>query len=451
MLEKGITTVVPTATEAYLAWKRPRRKHDPMLSPESTRIPDLRRTLFSLPAETNYSDYHKHVFEVLAALRTKLKCAAEKHIEDKSYADMRLNLKSSVPTLQARLKRLVAVQVEKLVIRPWHKSARKSILHSIKSTIRERWADPDIRYHGFQKMIREYGIPVNGVYEGRNLNDDLLGSFKTHLKRWDNKMQSHAEQLAEMLGEPAGQLITNIELEIAKSSAGDALKSSAADALEDASRRVDTANEELLDELTKSLRTIYVQFTTEIDMHCPIALEMAPAYNQAKDIVGKGAYDKKRKSIIKSIESKSNRSDDSARPLIKAIEKKLVKQQKDVWTEHCNAYIEEVIGHLDEFSDITEELLEDEANATEAHKNAQAEIKTLLANFDKGLGEIQGRFTSEAVGPLRKKAKLGQSDEDIFFDLVASEKDMQGAPVLLTLVGDSEHRRRNGMHPIVFV
>jgi hypothetical protein len=47
MLEKGITTVVPTATEAYLAWKRPRRKHDPMLSPESTRIPDLRRVSVS--------------------------------------------------------------------------------------------------------------------------------------------------------------------------------------------------------------------------------------------------------------------------------------------------------------------------------------------------------------------------------------------------------------------
>jgi hypothetical protein len=99
-------------------------------------------------------------------------------------------------------------------------------------------------------------------------------------------------------------------------------------------------------------------------------------------------------------------------PLAKKIERKLVKKQRKAWNTTCGVYIGEVVGHLDDFSLITERLLIDNAYMTDEHRRARIELKGLLKEFDGALKGVQKRFTGEkeVEEPLENKVKLEEVD-----------------------------------------
>ncbi|KAG9195143.1 hypothetical protein G6011_00263 [Alternaria panax] len=417
--EKGITELFSVAAMSYTAWKNPNRRYDPVLTREQSGIPTLRRQLFLLPAKRNIRDYREHVFEKLPSLRIRAACVAEKHAEDESYANMRLDCKRSIPLLEQELRTVSVAQVDLLVSKPWIPSVRHDISGSIRSLVGRNWIHSKIHVSGFAKIIREWGIPLNGKYKGRNLNADIVAPMEDDIEQWYEDMSPRIEKLAQYLDNSISKLSASIVSNIDHSKAEPALKLRALEALEDAQRRVSSARDTLEEKLADSLNETRIHFTTEIDITCPIAKEMSPVYKLARELSGKGVMEAQRLLIANCITA--DPANPKMKPMVllaKKIEGKVVKKQKKAWNAQCNEFIEETIGHFEEFLLTTERLLIDEAYTTEEHKKARTELKALLVDFDRSLKRIQLRFTVKPAvekaeepvekieGPAEKRSKL---------------------------------------------
>ncbi len=414
MKEKGITEVHSAAAGAYLKWKTRLRQHDPVLKPEETGIPALRKFLFLLPARSNFINYRRHVFEVLPALRSKAECVVAKHVEDKSYAEMRQTLKQSIPVLEQKLKSLEVSQIDTLVLSPWNSTNHEDISRTIEHMIRQDWIHTKIHVAGFGKMLREHGMPATGKYKDRNLNDDINNQIKQHVERWHRKMKPKAGRLGESLDNQVQSLLKNISSCIRNSSADPALKVGAIEALEDASNRIQTELDTLLTELDTKLGENHLRFTTEIDIKCPIAKEMHPVYILAQSVQnGIGVYDRQRNSIVKAIVPDEQRPRlKLSHPLIKNLGNQLVHRQKELWKDCCSDFTREAMDQIQDFSDTVERLLVDEAYMTQEHRNAREQLKKLLVEFDKSLGALQDRFHDTASEPPAKRIKCSQSTNE---------------------------------------
>ncbi|KAF2127584.1 hypothetical protein P153DRAFT_358456 [Dothidotthia symphoricarpi CBS 119687] len=409
MDEKGVKILTASAF-SYEPWNNPRRRQDPRLDPEASGIPAIRRLLFSLPAESNLLIYRNLVFVVLPALRDQAGRVLEKHIEDKSYADMRKALKEQIPILKRDLERFVATQLRDCIVQPWTWVEKEDIDGGIQNLARQEWVSPVIYYGGFTKILRENGIPINGKYLGRNLNQDLLRPLEKYINQWHKTMLARAEQLGEGLDKLVGRLGKEVKSCIDKSSAAPALKQRAMEALTNMSERIDVAYRHLLEALNTSLRNTHLRFTTEIDIHCPIAREMKQVYEAALRVrAGKGVYDRLREAILGWIVTPVSRKPGVLEvdiSLAKMIGEKIMVQQTEVWKTDCDTFITDAITHLNEFLRITEELLMNSAYETAEHKKMREELRGRLAVFSRRLEEIQVQFTGTDPQPPNKRLKF---------------------------------------------
>ncbi|RAR11801.1 hypothetical protein DDE83_004398 [Stemphylium lycopersici] len=434
--EKGIKDLFCVSAQTYRTWTKRTGSGSniPVLTPEQSGIPGLRRRLFLLPAQQNIKAYHDHIFETLPTLRSKAGCVAEKHVEDRSYAEMRLDCKRSIPLLERDLKSLSLAQVDLAITKPWTPSERDKISASIRLLIWRDWVHSKIHFGSFAKMLRERGIPVNGKFKGRNLNADIVTTMENHIDQWEDEMLSKLDRVVESLDAPILKLSSTIANNIKLSNCEAALKLRALEALEDAKRRIASARDTLSEELSDSLQDTRVNFTTEMDIFCPIAKAMKLVYELAQSKSGTGAMEQQRKCIADCITpDPENPKLKPSHPLAKTIENKLVKSQRKWWNVHCGVYIADVVRHLEDFSLTTERLLIDDAYLTEGHRRARMELKKVLADFDKGLKSIQKRFNgdqkdvetaSEDVGePLEKRAKLEQAEDDAAAETTSSSRD----------------------------
>jgi hypothetical protein len=433
--EKGITEVFPVAAMVYSTWKNRSRRDDPVLTAEQSGIPALRRFLFVLPAKRNYTDYYEHVFETLPAFRTKAGCVAEKHVEDKTYGEMRHNFKQTVPILEQELHELSAAQIETLIAKPWLPSERKDIYNAIRDLIWRDWIQARIHFGGFAKMIRERGIPMNGKYAGHNLNADLVATMVPYIEAWYKNMLPNSEQLTQCLEQPILGLLAKVTDNITATEADPDLKTRALSALGDARRRITTARSALLIELETALRDTRIHFTTEIDILCPLAKIMKSVFKDAQHVpAGAGVYEKQRLCIANAITPDPKNSESVPKfPLAEKMEGRVVKRLKKAWKTCCSTFITRVIAHLNDFSATTERLLVNEAYWTEEHRSARKVLKGLLREFDKGLKAVQRKFTGEEED---EDADEDESEEDEDEDENEEEEEPPEKKIKLEGLGD---------------
>jgi hypothetical protein len=418
MREKGIAVFSASAT-TYLAWRNRMRRKDPLMDPQTSGIPALRRFFFGLPAKTNFKNYYDHVYKDLPAFRRRAGRALEKHTEDEYYAKMRKDLELEIPILKNYLGEVVELQLQQTIAQPWSSSEEKQIVGGIKRLVAEDWKHPHIFYNGFRRMIRDNGIPVDGTYSGRNLNEELLGTMSKHIDSWHTTMTDRAEPLAQAVNKPVQDLLNMVEQCINTCSAGPSLKKAASDALIDVWAEIEEAYDSMLSELQENLQENHLRFTTEIDITCPIAEAMKPRYKRAQDekfiLTGKGIYNRVR-NVLRDAMLKPARHNaklpelERIKPLIHSLKEQLMSRQNDVWKAACGTFISDTIEHLQGFSRSAEGFLENEAFITEAHKKAREQLKDLLVNFDTSLKEVQAQFKDVGDQPPEKKVKI-ESEE----------------------------------------
>jgi hypothetical protein len=419
MQPKGIK-VFSVSALAYTSSRSRIRRDGPILDECTAGICALRRFLAGLSAATNYQNFYDHVHESLPSFRNQAARPLEKHIEDKSYAKMRRDLKAQIQPLQSELKSLIGSSLQSLVGRPWSNEEEQNIIHGIRQLVQSSWTHPWIYYSGFAKMLAENGIPVSGKYLGRNMNYELLTVMKKYFDKWYNNMDATIAGFALSLHGVVQKLLHDTQSAINQSSAHVALKQRAAEELAVVQRRIEAVYDILLASLHVSLRETHLKFTTEIDITCPIAMEMKACYVRALDrnvvMAGPGVYNRQRNELCNSIINPPTYHYDppgeTLRPLLKKIEEKIQTRQRELWKTDCESFIVSTVEQLEDFSNTAEQLLMNSSYVTEEHKQARGELRKLLSDFDISLEDIQSRFTDREEEHTEKKVKREETGDE---------------------------------------
>ncbi|RMZ70013.1 nuclear gtpase slip-gc-like [Pyrenophora seminiperda CCB06] len=369
------------------------RRGDHILDEKTAGIGNLRQFLAKLSTATNYQKYHEHVHKTLPALRNQGARLLEEHTEDKTYAEMRCNLKARIELLRNKLESLIRSPLESVVEKPWSDKEAQCIIRGIKGLVQDSWVSPRIRYQGFAKMLREHGIPINGKYSGRNMNQEILNTMETYYGMWKDSMCTKADDFALPLHEEVDTLLQETRLAIENSSADPALKERAEEERAGAQEVIEHSHDTLLESLGESIRDTHLDFTTEIDISCPIATEMEMCYKRAQDRnligSGRGIYNRQRMVLQESIIDPPRKV---FHPLLERIATKMQTKLKEAWKIACETFITDALEEMGDFSNTAEQLLMNAAYATAEHKQARGKLRELLTEFDASLKEIEGRF-----------------------------------------------------------
>jgi hypothetical protein len=437
MRDKAIK-IFSTSPKEHQKWKNPNRFRDPILDLGTCGILALRRYLFSLPANTNFQRFWDHIFQDLPKLRKRATRVQEKHVGDVGYAQMQRQLELETPALTIQLHITAETQMKRLITSPWAPYEEQKVIDLIDSLITQKWKHPLIFYAGFAKMLRENGIPVDGKYYGRNLNEELLGTMLRYINNWNIKMTAQAEKLVQLLNTPVRDFMQAIQLRIESSSAVPALKERAKEALADASQGVEEARVILLESLLDTLGENHLRYTSEVDILCPIAQEMQPRYERAQEerfvgAGGKGIYQKQRNVLRETVSNPSRHYSrlqpiERMRPLLKNLKEQLMGRQHELWKANCTTFIEAADTQLQEFSRIAAELLMNAAYQTEEHRKARELLQRLLVDFDRSLKDIQDQFVDAEKQHSAKKTKV-KLEEDVDDPDAAPAETMQLVPV----------------------
>ncbi|KAI4630907.1 hypothetical protein J4E83_002432 [Alternaria metachromatica] len=423
MQPKGIK-VFSVSALAYTSSRSRIQRDTPILDDTTAGIYALRHFLATLSATTNYQNFYEHVHEKLPSFRRQAERPLEKHIEDKSYAKMRRDLKAQIQPLRNNLKNLVDSPLQSLVGKPWSQNEEQSIISGIQQLVQNSWVHPLIYYPGFAKMLAENGKPVSGKYKGYNMNYELLGTMKRFLDNWYNNLDASTVEFAMSLDRGLQKLLLDTRSAITQSSAHPALKLRATEELALVERRVQAAYDMLLASLRVSLGETHLRFTTEIDIYCPIATAMKASYDLASDRnmvgAGPGIYNRQRQALQNSIIGNPTYGNygygppgEALRPLLKNIEEKLQTQQRDAWKTDCDAFVTSAVELVEGFSNTAEQLLMNSSYVTEEHKHARGELRKLLNDFDISLENVQSRFVGGEEEHTEKKIKREETEDEV--------------------------------------
>ncbi|KAJ4317470.1 hypothetical protein N0V94_004929 [Neodidymelliopsis sp. IMI 364377] len=368
----------------------------PKLTPEATGIPQLRRYLFSLPAQTNYRTLHYHVFETLPDIVAQIQRILEK---------VRTNIDSVAKSLPANR-----------VIEPWNMAADKIRINLGLKAVVQALAHPIVYYSTFNKMLKENGIPTVGAGLGLNLNQEILHTLGEFVEQWYRKMQDQTENIALCLEAPVQAMLKELKNLIEQSSSDPELKRGVSESLETTTRRIGVSHGKLAADLQNTLRENYLLFSTEVNIKCPIALEMKDTYLgvllQGLVQAGKGSYGRRRTylqgCLIDPAWPKS--------PFAEVMRHKITKAQVASWNGCCEQFVSATLTLLDDFARITDELLDNGSRMTSEHRRIREQLEVVLPEFKRQLNRVQNQFPGGATfdipasipipRPYTKKRKL---------------------------------------------
>ncbi|KAH7084300.1 hypothetical protein FB567DRAFT_528770, partial [Paraphoma chrysanthemicola] len=419
MRDKNIT-IFSASAKSHLDWKNPLRREDPLLDPSSCGIVAIMRHLLGVPASTNLQNFKDHITKVLPAWRKQAGRVLQKHAEDKQYAKMRQDLAENIPRLKTQLEQTVDLRLPQLMVQPWGAGEEPGMHESIKELVKREWKHPKIFYNGFAKMLKENGIPVNGKYLGRNLNEEVLGPLEPAINTWAQTMEPKADTLLKCISQPVHDMLNVIQACVETCTAGPLLQEATAEALDDLRSKLEEVFDTGLDKLQSSLEENHLRHTTEMDIECPVAQVMRPSYQRAQDpqfvLTGKGIYERQRNVLRDSMLKPSKYyprlpKEDRVKPLVESVKERMMVRQKQLWKEDCAKIIADVIEQLESFSRATEELLMNEDFMTETYKEARDVLRKLLFQFDRSLLEIQAEFDELETQHPAKKVKIEEAEE----------------------------------------
>ena len=201
-------------------------------------------------------------------------------------------------------------------------------------------------------MLRENGIPQNGQGKGRNLNNEILNSFQRSIEEWHLTMEAKIESISSRLLDPVQSVLEQLRGHLDNNEIHFQLKTRADVALNTATSRIRAAFEVLKTNLKAKLQETYSLYTTEVNVKCPVAVEMKPIYHSALAMRGgRGAYKKTRDELTRRLVV----GDGEHNTLPDIMAKKIVTTQKDVWLLCCQGFVNEVINQLRDFRQTTDE------------------------------------------------------------------------------------------------
>jgi hypothetical protein len=169
--------VFSVSSAMYIDWMKKRQPERPILTPEMTGIPKLRRFLLGIPAEQNFDCYIHHVSKKLPAFLEQVPRIADHEKKDDAYAIIRPRFMELVEELATKCRSALEDFQDNRIRRVWeNEDSRELRLQGVRKVILS-WAS-DVRWNTYNKVLREKGIVKKSDskrYRGGpiNWNDEL--------------------------------------------------------------------------------------------------------------------------------------------------------------------------------------------------------------------------------------------------------------------------------------
>lgn len=251
---------------------------------------------------------------------------------------------------------------------------------------------------------RERYTVLTGKLAGRNFNEEILRQYRTQLKQWRKSTKSKAEELGLLIDQPVQALLHNVQHRFDQTPADPDLKRRANEALRKTMRRMVTAQGRLIESLESSIRETYVYFTTEQDIHSPIAREMKLVYLRVAQMNErqKNRMVYQREELSRSL-TQTTRVGDS---IIDTMHRKIVNRQTQGSESACETYATEVLQPLEDFATVTQNLLANKDQESTEHLRVRKKLCRHIPEFQRALFEIQAQFPGTEARRVFKKTRL---------------------------------------------
>lgn len=375
-----------------------------ILAPEVTGLPALRRYLFSLPSQTNYRTLHYHVFETLPDIVRQVQRILEK-VEDNDghTAKMREDLATQLPLVRKSLAQLASSLPADTVVRPFD-GAKLEISAGLKHAVDNFCS---AMYHStFFKMVRENGMPLNGIGRGINFNQCILKEMVRSIETWHSNMQSRTEEVAVRLDEPIQTILKTVRKHMDGYDGDSELKLRASELLDNATRRIGMSYGKAVAQLKSTLHTTHFRYTTEDNITCPIALEMKGIYQsvlqQWSKQPGKGSYARGRAHILENLCVPVP----PGLPFPDIMAHRIVGAQTTSWKQCCEQYVTEAMTLLQDFAQAINQLLDDGALLSSDHRRIRERLHREFPHFKSQLDRVRRHFPADSV---RRPADMSNS------------------------------------------
>jgi hypothetical protein len=406
---KRVDVLLVSARQYSLCMDTVQDEELPKITPEATGIPALRRYLLSLPAQTNYRTLKRHVFDTLPDIAKQIDRILTKFDEDVVYAAMRKDLVEQLPELREALGNLSHDEPQSRVVRPWDRITHEVGIQKHLDSFTCRLRHGIVYYSTLLKMLKENGIPVNGVALGRNLNEEILGAFRRFIDIWQQNTSNEIDRLAAALNAPVQNLLVRLQAHLNNNTIEPELRTRAIDALTTATNRIRDAYDALKAALRTRLHEIHILFTTEVNTMCPIALAMKPIYLDALgQRGGVGAY----KRIREQLSRRLIWGDGGLEGLPSIMADTIASAQQKVWEECCGMYVGEAMAQLEGFKRITDELLDTQGFCKAEHRSLRDGLRPMLPGFVRSLEEVKREFPNIETADNSAVVKRKRVDDD---------------------------------------
>lgn len=415
MQRKGVR-VFAVSSARYFDWLDPSQLEVPLFDPDGTGIPGLRRALLMLPAEASYKDIKYHIFETVTDIEDKVSRILMKFNHDIDVAGIRRYVVDNLPVLRNQLRELSNTTPDSLLSEVWSESAKRKVAAGMEAQIMTYNHKDEVMYNTFSHMLRNNGIAVTGKNVNKNLNDELMQTYKKTIKAWKYKASDQEGAVNVSLVDPVQAAIAEIKRRTRAAASVPELKRRVHGALSKLSRRVNTVHADLSKNLEEATTENYRHFTTEDDIKCPVAIELKSAYTRINMIRmderpkhRKGIYKDQRREMIRTVTEDNN----GMKPLVDAISVLVKEHQCSLWQEVGTDFIAAVSKHFEEFAQALSELLENETYMLEEHKLIRGQLRQELVGFSKDLASVKGHFEEPEVGSATKKVRTMNIEEDV--------------------------------------
>ena len=415
MQRKGVR-VFAISSARYFDWLDTSPLEDPPFDPKGTGIPDLRRALLLLPAEASYKTLRYHVFETVTDIEDKVSRILMKFTHDIDVAAIRRYVVEYLPSLSSDLRGLSVTTPNSLLSEAWSDSTKRKIASGMEQQVMNYKTKDDAAYHTFWLMLRNNGIATHGKCTNKNINEDLMQTYKKEIKLWKYNASSKEGNVKQSLQLPVQNTLAELRLRLRAASSDPELKQKVSEALDKLARRIRMVQKELSEQLENATSDNYRRFTTEDDIKCPVAVEMKTAYARINVIRmderpahRNGIYKDQRAALIRTV----TEDNDGMEPLVNAISVQVKQHQCELWQAVGESFIAAVVGHFEDFAKALAELLENENYMLEAHKLIREHLRQELDGFSKDLALVKRQFNGPEVQHVTKKVRTVQVKEEV--------------------------------------
>lgn len=302
-----------------------------------------------------------------------------------------------------------------LVAEAWTDTMKLKIAADMELHLRS-YPDGDVAYQTFWLLLRNNGFATHGRCKSKNLNEELLQTYKDSIKRWRYQTTPKGRNVTIQLNAPVEATLGEIRRRLREASSDPELKRLVGDALEKLTRRINQVKESLQEQLNAATMENFRHFTTEDDTKCPIARELKTAYTRINMIRmderpkhRKGIYKQQRAELIKTVTD-----DNDGKPsLVNAISAQVKQRQCESWQAVEEEFIAGALGHFDDFAQALAELLENETYMLEAHKLIREQLAQQLVGFSKDLQAVRDQFAGSDTRRAAKRARIAEIKEEV--------------------------------------